>query len=109
MAFTINFIVEGAIWRNARKCIEYVFVVDDEEVAKQVLPFYRRKVRVKLLGVEFVGTISRGRHGVGFSIFLPRRYAGLWEAVGIDINKKYCEIARERLIREAKANMLSLV
>ncbi len=79
MAFTINFIVEGAIWRNARKCIEYVFVVDDEEVAKQVLPFYRRKVRVKLLGVEFVGTISRGRHGVGFSIFLPRRYAGLWE------------------------------
>jgi hypothetical protein len=55
-----------------------VFVVDDE-VAKQVLPFYRRRVKVKLLGVEFVGTISRGRHGVGFSIFLPRRYASLWE------------------------------
>jgi hypothetical protein len=48
MAFTINFVVEGSIWRNARKRIEYVFVVVDEEVAKQVLPFYRRKVRVNL-------------------------------------------------------------
>jgi len=79
MAFTINFVVEGAIWRNARKRIEYVFVVDNDEIAKQVLPFYRRRVRVKLLGIEFVGTIARGRHGVGFSIFLPRRYASLWE------------------------------
>ena len=29
--------------------------------------------------------------------------------VGIDISKKYCEIAKERLIKEAKANMGSLV
>jgi len=30
-------------------------------------------------------------------------------AVGIDISKKYCEIAKERLIKEAKANIQSLV
>ncbi|MCG2865326.1 MAG: hypothetical protein L7H04_05610 [Vulcanisaeta sp.] len=48
MTLTINFVVEGAIWRNARKRIEYMFVVDDEEVAKQVPPFYRRKIRVNL-------------------------------------------------------------
>jgi site-specific DNA-methyltransferase (adenine-specific) len=30
-------------------------------------------------------------------------------AVGIDISRKYCEVARERLIREAKANMQVLV
>ncbi len=30
-------------------------------------------------------------------------------AVGIDISKKYCEIAKERLIKEAKANMQMLV
>jgi len=30
-------------------------------------------------------------------------------AIGIDISKKYCEIAKERLIKESKANMQSLV
>jgi len=30
-------------------------------------------------------------------------------AIGIDISRKYCEIAKERLIKEAKANVLSLV
>lgn len=30
-------------------------------------------------------------------------------AVGIDISKRYCEIAKERSIKETKANMLSLV
>ena len=31
------------------------------------------------------------------------------KAVGIDISRKYCEIMKERLIKETKANMLSLV
>jgi site-specific DNA-methyltransferase (adenine-specific) len=30
-------------------------------------------------------------------------------AIGIDISKKYCEISKERLIREAKANIQTLV
>jgi len=30
-------------------------------------------------------------------------------AIGIEISRKYCEVAKERLIKEAKANMLSLV
>ena len=30
-------------------------------------------------------------------------------AIGIEISRKYCEIAKERLIKESKANMQSLV
>jgi site-specific DNA-methyltransferase (adenine-specific) len=30
-------------------------------------------------------------------------------AVGIDISRGYCEVAKERLIKEVKANMPSLV
>lgn len=37
MMIAINFIIEGAIWRNAKKRIEYVFVVDDKEIAKERL------------------------------------------------------------------------
>jgi site-specific DNA-methyltransferase (adenine-specific) len=46
---------------------------------------------------------------VGSGTTLVAAYLLRRKAIGIDISKKYCEIARERLIKEAKADIKRLL